>query len=242
MGRPGREIRSATWLSPYRTPADEYRKNVLRRKRRELSAGRLHFSGSPYRPGITNSYRCGKAKSRGTAKWNVGYRTLRRENRPSRSRSLAEWRSHASRASRIKPDIAQVRRTCTDYREEDRMTCDVCRREFTPESDEQRRCSDLCREIARSFRHRPTTELYGYWKQRTELFVEYCPVTGKRRYRTKKEAKRSERIATVRRYSGTNNWLRVYYCDDCYSWHLTSKPLRAQSPASSSFGEPPTPE
>jgi hypothetical protein len=101
--------------------------------------------------------------------------------------------------------------------------CDVCRREFTPGPGE-RRCSDECRAIARRYRDRPAGELYGYWC-RAQLGGT-CPVSGKDRHRTKADAMRVARLVGRRLYSGTRSWLRAYRCDDCQSWHVTSKPAR----------------
>lgn len=116
---------------------------------------------------------------------------------------------------------------------EDTVTCDVCRREFEPEHDGQRRCSELCVEIARTYKKTPTNRLYGIWlekMQRFEPYELYCPSSGKRRYRKKRDAQDAIRKAVRERFSAAPDWLRPYYCDGedgnapCGAWHMTSKP------------------
>lgn len=51
-----------------------------------------------------------------------------------------------------------------------------------------------------------------------------CP-SGKKEHQKKKEALKSARKVNRVRYAGMN-WCRVYLCDLCHHWHLTSKPLR----------------
>jgi hypothetical protein len=48
-------------------------------------------------------------------------------------------------------------------------------------------------------------------------------ITGKYWYGSELEAKASSHFITR---SQVDRWLRVYRCDKCNGWHLTSKPLR----------------
>lgn len=108
--------------------------------------------------------------------------------------------------------------------------CDVCRQEFTPTHDSERRCSELCRDIARENRTLPTKQLFGIWKKRTAIRPDGCQSTRKPRYATKREAVSIAQSASSSRFTGFDNWLRAYHCDGsdgnepCYGWHVTSKP------------------
>lgn len=102
------------------------------------------------------------------------------------------------------------------------VTCDVCGEDFEPASEDQRRCSDGCREFARQHRHASAKHLAGLWKQH-QCWVEPCP-SGKVRHQKKRDAVKAARAAARQRYLGMRDWLRVYQCDRCEGWHLTSKP------------------
>jgi hypothetical protein len=61
-----------------------------------------------------------------------------------------------------------------------------------------------------------------------------CPATGKQRLGERKDGTLALRAARQRRAEADRNqascsWLvcRVYRCDDCHGWHMTSMPIRS---------------
>jgi hypothetical protein len=108
-------------------------------------------------------------------------------------------------------------------------TCDVCRTEFQTADDSRFRCSETCREFARRHKRTHAAQLPILWEQEQRQHKQErqqaapCP-SGKVRHQKKRDAEKSARAAVYARYSAVRNWLRVYECDLCRGWHLTSKP------------------
>lgn len=103
-----------------------------------------------------------------------------------------------------------------------RKVCDVCDGVFTPDSEDQRRCSDPCREFAYRHRH-DKTDLWN--RERARLGLWPCP-SGKVRYQAKREAEKAAQYTGRLAYGGfRRGWLNVYECSLCFGgWHMTSKP------------------
>lgn len=108
-------------------------------------------------------------------------------------------------------------------------TCDVCRTEFQTADDSRFRCSETCREFARRHKRTHAAQLPILWEQEQRQHeqerrqVAPCP-SGKVRHQKKAAAEASARAAERQRYRGVRQWLRVYECETCHGWHLTSKP------------------
>jgi hypothetical protein len=107
--------------------------------------------------------------------------------------------------------------------------CDVCGTEFTTADYRRHRCSGGCREFACQHKSASSAQLRRLWEQEQQR-IRPCP-SGKVRHQKKRDAEKSARAATYARYSAVRNWLRVYECDLCRGWHLTSKPRGRRSPA-----------
>lgn len=99
--------------------------------------------------------------------------------------------------------------------------CDVCGTGFTPASDDQRRCSEACRDFAQQHKHARSKALPALWR-RSQESTQPCP-SGKVRHQRKAGAEKSARQIGRQRFGGKPDWLRVYECDLCHGWHLTSK-------------------
>jgi hypothetical protein len=119
--------------------------------------------------------------------------------------------------------------------------CDVCLSEFEP-APGQRRCSEACREFARSHKRVHAADLPKAWEkavraetrareQREAQAAERARPgpSGKVRHHRKRDAVKSARYAVQMRYPDWPDWLRVYQCEKCGSWHLTSKPARIEN-------------
>jgi len=109
-----------------------------------------------------------------------------------------------------------------------RRRCDVCRGEFLTTDDQRLRCSDACREFAREHKLVPAGKLRVLWEQEQRR-TRPCP-SGKVRHQYRGDAVAAARGAEHLRFSGFPRWLRVYECDLCDGWHLTSKPKGRRLP------------
>ena len=127
--------------------------------------------------------------------------------------------------------------------------CDVCLGELAAPG--QRRCSEACREFARSHKRVHAADLPAAWEKHRRKEAEArkreegeaaarvrpCP-SGKVRHHKKRDAETARRKAVRERYRACPDWLRVYQCDLCRGgWHLTSNPARAGNLVSGQGGE-----
>lgn len=104
-------------------------------------------------------------------------------------------------------------------------TCRVCGGKFQSSDEEQRFCSDPCREFAQQHRHVQTARLPRLWELEGP-----CP-SGKVKHPNRIAAMEAAKHYVRLRYSAFPRWLTAYRCDTCFCWHLTSKP-RSRRPLS----------
>ena len=132
-------------------------------------------------------------------------------------------RYKASRRARKRAQRAGVLLT-------DKHFCAACGKVFHKRQGGLKRwCSKTCERFVQSHSGLAPRELAAEWARATAPEVpdepRACP-SGKIRHEDEADAQASLKMVVRQRYAGYQDWLRVYRCEQCDGWHLTSKPRR----------------